>query len=226
MHNENPMDLIGQLADETGGTVTEVGLLSDGSGFATLSTPLPSNHWLYERVGFGDGPQEFVPPAPWTMLVGGHTQVRRYLAEVLRPGIMAGVRDATRGGRDDDFDPDALVNQSINGLLGVHTESGMSTNPEDRELFDTPNPGSLKDVLLKALALAIDDKVISFSEAYAAIGPLNVMKVATARRAELREREIQDKRETYLKGEMGWEGMDEDPDIADLVAERRARQEQ
>lgn len=226
MSSENPLDLIGQLADETGGTVTEVGLLPDGSGFATLSTPLPADHWIYERVAFNGGPEEFCPPAAWTMLVGGRTQVRRYLAEVLAPGIKAGVRDATRGGREEDFDPDVVVTQSINGLLGVHTESGMSTDPEDRALFDTPTPGSLKDVLLKAIALAIDDGVISYQEAYKAIGPLNVMKVATARRAELREREIEGKRRTFLEGELGWEGMETDPDIADLWAERQAQQQQ
>ena len=35
-----------RLANDLGGTIDEVGELPDGSGFATMSFPLPKDHWL------------------------------------------------------------------------------------------------------------------------------------------------------------------------------------
>lgn len=54
--------MIEQLVEEMGGTITEAGMLPDGSGFALVSMPLPKDHWLTAN------PEAFnVPPMPFRM---------------------------------------------------------------------------------------------------------------------------------------------------------------
>lgn len=213
--------MIDELAEGLGATVLEVGMHpGGGSGFAMLSFPLPENHWLYQKVGYAGGPVEFAPPAPWPMLVGGHTLTREYMCDVLTPGLRAGVKDATMNGADTAPDPDVLVRQSLNNLFGNNTIDGRSTHAEDRELFDTPTPGSLTDVLIKALSLAIHEGLVSPEHVRAALQPGMVLTVAEQHIAERREQSRQNKRRIFLEGTIGWEGMESDPDIADLWAAR------
>lgn len=48
MESQNVPKVLREIADACGGKITEVsGPLSDGSGFATMSMPLPETHWIY-----------------------------------------------------------------------------------------------------------------------------------------------------------------------------------
>ena len=40
-----------EIAEAVGGTITEVGRLPDGSGFALMSMPLKKTHWIYRPEG-------------------------------------------------------------------------------------------------------------------------------------------------------------------------------
>lgn len=209
-------EFLSALADGVGGTIDEVGMYPDGeSGFATMSFPLPKDHWIYTTTEDG-----FTPPAPWPMLVGGHTVVRAYLDEVLREGIRYGVKCATRCGREDDFDPDVIVSQARNGLLGVYTETGRSGSEEDQLLFDTPTPGSLSEVLLTAVALCLHDGVFDRATLENAISAENVDRKVGALRERWAAESRAEKRATFLRGEVSWSGIETDPDVADLYQAR------
>lgn len=95
-------------------------LLPDGSAFATMSFPLPADHWLYTTDAEG-----FTPPPlmPLRMLAGPR---KKDMIEKVRAAARYAVKASTRNGRDEDFDPDALVQNMIVGLLGYHTEDGLS----------------------------------------------------------------------------------------------------
>lgn len=89
-------------------------ILPDGSAFSTASFPLPKTHWIYEPTG--------EPPAPWRIGVG---KERDQLAEDIRAATKHAVRGATMSGKEEDFDPDALMQNMIVGLLGYWTEDGL-----------------------------------------------------------------------------------------------------
>ena len=112
------LEQVEKLAKNLGGKIDYFsGPLQDGSGFATMSMPLPKDHWLTI-----EGHNE--PPAP--MRMGTDNPERKMMREKL---ILAGryaVRTATMNGKDDDFDPDALIQNLIIGMLGYHTYDGLS----------------------------------------------------------------------------------------------------
>ncbi len=89
--------------------------LPDGSGFFIASFPLPKDHWL-----FAEG--ENVPPAPMRIGVG---EARTRLAMDIRAAARHAVRASTMNGKEMDFDPDAMVQNMIVGLLGYWTEDGQ-----------------------------------------------------------------------------------------------------
>lgn len=131
-------DLVRKLAADVGGTITEMGVLPDGSGFAMMSMPLPKDHWSLVD-------ERNVPPMP--LRVGEHGTVtivredasgrheqqftRRELAEVLREGGKYAYRGATMNGKEPDLDPDALLQNLIVGLLGYWTADGLSSDAWD-----------------------------------------------------------------------------------------------
>ena len=94
--------------------MNDVTVLPDGSAFGTMSFPLPANHWLTQ-------PGSNVPPMPWRCGEGG---TRSKLAEELRAAGRYAVRCATMNGKDQDFDPDALLQSLIVGMLGYWTADG------------------------------------------------------------------------------------------------------
>jgi hypothetical protein len=110
---------LSKLADAVGGTIDEVGKLPDGSGFATLSMPLPRDHWLYAEPESGAE----APPMPLRMLHGGH---RHMMDQRVRAAARYAIRFATMRGREADFDPDAMVQNFVVGMLGYHTHDGLS----------------------------------------------------------------------------------------------------
>ena len=114
-------NLIEQLAKGLDGEVKEVGILPDGSGFACVSYPLPKDHWLI-RDPDGDN----VPPMPFRMGTS-HPDRKRY-AEALREAGKYALRASTMNGKDMDFDPDAVLQNLIVGMLGYWSEDGFSTD--------------------------------------------------------------------------------------------------
>lgn len=123
---------IQDLADGVGGKVAFCAELPDGSGAAVMSMPLPKDHWIYERHASGN-----IPPMP--LRVGAEENItiegfppltRRDLENMLRSAGQYAIRCATMNGRETDFDPDALIQQLIVGMLGYHTPTGFSRDPE------------------------------------------------------------------------------------------------
>ena len=106
-------------------------VLPDGSAFSTLSMPLPGDHWLY-RAGHN------TPPMPLRL---GTTDPRRekFVEAVWAAGRYA-VRSATMNGKEPDFDPDALVQNLVVGLLGYFTPDGLGSEAWE-------NPKTLEDLL-------------------------------------------------------------------------------
>ena len=98
--------------------------LPDGSGFLLASMELPKDHWLYEP-GFN------TPPMPLRMARGPERE--EMVKHVWAAGKYA-VRAATMNGAEDDFDPDAMVQNFVVGLLGYFTETGAG------EAGDNPEP--------------------------------------------------------------------------------------
>jgi len=165
MNTETPQ-LISDLADMTGGTIHEcVNDLGDGSGFATMSFPLPEDHWLYTTDKYG-----FTPNPEYRLLVGGHYKTRRYLEDQMLPGVQHGIKAATSNGRLEDFDPDALAKNVLIANFGVYTETGLSGS-EGNYKPDPEEPGSLQDVLLTALSLAVSEGLIPSEAVQQSISP-------------------------------------------------------
>lgn len=105
-----------QIAEAANGKIDEVCLLPDGSGFATMSMSLPKDHWL-TKDGFNE------PPAPWKTGVG---DARTQIAAEIRLAAKYAIRASTMNGKIEDFDPDAMVNNFVIGLLGYWTIDGDS----------------------------------------------------------------------------------------------------
>lgn len=157
-------ELISNLADMTGGKLEEcVNDVGDGSGFAVMSLPLPEDHWLYATTEDG-----FTPNPTYELLIG-NCPARDYLEDLLKPGIQHGIKAATRCGRDEDFDPDALARNVVIGHFGVYTDDGL-TGGEDAKLFNPPKPGSIKQ-LLTVISLAVSGGQIGREEVLHAISP-------------------------------------------------------
>ena len=110
-------DDVKKIAEAVDGTIEEVGALPDGSGFATMSLALPKDHWLYKD-------EVNDPPAPLRM--GVNNPLRKPLSDAIREVARYAVRSATMNGRVDDYDPDAMVQNFITGMLGYYTGDGLS----------------------------------------------------------------------------------------------------
>lgn len=95
------------LIESAGGTVNEAGSLPDGSGFMTASFPLPKSHWAYQPTG--------EPPMPFRIGAG---PLRNLVAEQIREAGKYAYKASTMSGREQDLDPDALLQNLVVGLLG------------------------------------------------------------------------------------------------------------
>lgn len=108
-------------------TIEEVGILPDGSGFALMSFKLPDDHWLYDQV--------LLQNPPMKMRMGSDDPRRKMWEELISEGVMYGIKAATMNGKEDDFDPDALVRNVLIALFGYYTPNGLSFeemfNPDD-----------------------------------------------------------------------------------------------
>lgn len=104
----------------------EVTVLPDGSAFAVMSTPLPETHWIYGDKTVEDEHGYEPPPMPFRM--GTDNPQRTEMAEMVRKAARYAVRAATMKGMEDDFDPDALVQNMVVGFLGYFTPDGLSND--------------------------------------------------------------------------------------------------
>lgn len=77
--------------------------------------PLPKNRWIYAE-------QDHHPPAPFRM--GTANPGRKGWEAAIREAAKYAIRGATMSGTVTDFDPDALIQNLIVGMLGCHTRSG------------------------------------------------------------------------------------------------------
>lgn len=122
-------ELVRKLASDLGGKIEEMRRLPDGSGFAVMSMPLPKDHWLVINPENSN-----VPPMP--MRMGKNHPRRKDMAGKLRDAGRYAVRCATENGKIMDFDPDALIQNLIVGMLGYWTEDGLSSdewaNPKEK----------------------------------------------------------------------------------------------
>lgn len=126
MNNVPP--IVQRLADEVGGRIDHCQILPDGSGGATMSMPLPKDHWLTAE-------HDNTPPMP--MRLGTDNPLREPMAQALRAAGRYAVRCATMNGKEDDFDPDALVQNLVTGFLGYWTPNGLSSD----DWANPPDPG-------------------------------------------------------------------------------------
>lgn len=92
-------------------------ILPDGSSFAMASFPLPKDHWLYKE-GFNE------PPMPFR--IGTTSRFREELATQITAAARYAVRASTMNGKIEDFDPDAMVQNFIVGMLGYWTPDGTN----------------------------------------------------------------------------------------------------
>jgi len=127
MERDEPPLAVLSLIEDAGGKITEVGSLPDGSGFATASFPLPKDHWL---TADGDN----VPPMPMRMGTG---LLRDEAASQVRAAARYAIRASTWNGKESDFDPDAMVQNFVVGMLGYWTPSGLSSEPEENPPGET-----------------------------------------------------------------------------------------
>lgn len=115
---KNVPSFVNKLVNDLGGTVEEAsGPLPDGSGFCTASFPLPKNHWLTK-------PGHNEPPMPFKM--GTDNPDRKEWEKRIILAAEFAVRATTENGKVDDFDPDAMVQNFIVGMLGYYTPNGES----------------------------------------------------------------------------------------------------
>src|SRR5687767_4976642 len=91
-------------------------ILPDGSAFLTASYPLPKDHWLYSG-------HDNVPPMPMKI---GLSAERTELVQQVAKAARYAIRTSTMNGKEQDFDPDAMVQNMIIGLLGYWTLTGDS----------------------------------------------------------------------------------------------------
>ena len=109
-----------------GFTMSEPTILPDGSGFGTMSFPLPKDHWIYKEREYEDGaiePNDL--PAP----ILTHSFRRQVIA-----AIRYAVRSATNCGKED-VDPDALVQNAVYALCGPYGKAAPTPpSTEDRWL--------------------------------------------------------------------------------------------
>ncbi len=125
------------IAEALGGEVEWMERLPDGSGAAVVAYPLPSDHWL-------TAPSFAVPPMPLRLGTTGAIEAtilpgeegrkcllslrREGMAELIREAARYAVRASTMNGQSPDFDPDAMVQNFVVGLIGYWSPDGRSSD--------------------------------------------------------------------------------------------------
>lgn len=114
------MELRDKLYPSNEASFSPVTRLPDGSAFCTASFPLPKDHWIYREHPDGES-----PPMPFRR---GKGKIRDRLATKIRLASRYAIRASTMHGKEMDFDPDAMVQNMVVGMLGYWTDTGYNTN--------------------------------------------------------------------------------------------------
>lgn len=105
--------------------------------FAVLSLPLPSDHWLTAEG-------EDIPPMPFRL--GTDDSLREWYQGQIVAACRYAVRATTNNGTIADFDPDAMCQNMVVGMLGYHTPNGLSSdesqNPQSEMTADDKEQSS------------------------------------------------------------------------------------
>lgn len=117
MNEPEVPQMVSDLAKDIGGKIDWSAKLPDGSGACTMSMPLPKDHWL-TKEGYNESPAPF--------LMGTKDPRRQEWADKIRIAAKYAIRASTMNGAEDDFDPDAMVQNMVVGMLGYFTEDGLS----------------------------------------------------------------------------------------------------
>lgn len=122
----------------------DVTVLPDGSGFAIVSFPLQRSHWIFQKGADGFSAP---PPMPFRIGVGKaatFTLTREEFADRIWAAAKYAVCGATMHGAMNDFDPDALCQNMVVGMLGYWTNDGLSddawANPPAADESHQPDP--------------------------------------------------------------------------------------
>lgn len=117
--------------------MSEPTILPDGSGFGTMSFPLPKDHWIYKEREYEDGAIE---PNDLPVPLLTHSFRRQVIA-----AIRYAVRSATNCGKGDNFDPDALVQNAVYALCGPYGKAAptppVSEGRKDAERYHVLKSG-------------------------------------------------------------------------------------
>lgn len=139
---------VGEIARTVGGKIEEAAILPDGSGFATMSYPLPAGHWLHAPAedGYEPPPMPFrmgaaeqlcieISNAPGGLVRSFHTFTREQFAERIRSAGKYALRASTMNGKEADYDPDAVLQNLVVGMIGYWSANGLSgdewANPKE-----------------------------------------------------------------------------------------------
>jgi hypothetical protein len=152
-------NVLQQIAAATDGEMTMHRVTNEANevvhAFATMSFPLRKNHWIYQKDDTPAGFQSNVPPMPFRM--GAHALTKVVLESdagpltvlalskwqfehAIRAAGKYAVRCATMNGAEMDFDPDALLQNLVVGMLGYWTDNGLTECAEDAAWCNPQKP--------------------------------------------------------------------------------------
>ncbi len=123
-------DDVKAMIESAGGNVDKdsLMLIPDGDGVHgcfTASFPLPKDVWL-TVVGCNDPAMGLRCGTSESIGIRGQHWNRNQLADAVKAAGRYAVRASTMNGKEEDFDPDAMVQNFICGLLGYWTPNGIS----------------------------------------------------------------------------------------------------
>jgi hypothetical protein len=142
MDKIDPPAILQEIAQAAGGTINECVALPDGSGFATMSMPLPKDHWSTAKKT-----EYEAPPMRWRMeegacltaIIPGHPNrvyTREAVADLIREAGKYAYRSATMGGQEPDLDPDALLQNLVVAFLGYWSPDGRTDDEWALPLYE------------------------------------------------------------------------------------------
>lgn len=108
--------------------MTQYTILPDGSAFGGMSMPLPASHWLYREREYATPSSEHTVDFPPPFVE--RTVENR---ELVKLAARWAIRAATDCGKDDDFDPDALVQNIIYAVLGPYPQRITDTDVQRKQ---------------------------------------------------------------------------------------------
>lgn len=178
-------------------------ILPDGSAFALASYPLPKDHWLY-------APREYEPGAEEPKELPHPILTHAQSAEVVA-AVRYAIRGATMCGKEEDFDPDALVQNAVYALCGPFKKTAFPAAAQPPAA-----PVAQGDARVQGLIAAadyIDGPASGYAAEHSYTEPSPMAKVAAALRqkAEQEDAAYQARRSDQGLMESEWGPMEDAP---------------